>query len=464
MTTIVRSPSGADPTDLSTRRPLALVATLGGAAAALSPLLVCLALGVVGWFATDNGAHGLPRDGLRVGALAWLMAHGSGVHVGAVAVSVVPLGLTLVNGWVIWRFGVRVGESVSGHGPDADAIGDGERDWTVPAAVGVFGAAYVVVAVIVCVLASTPGTVPSVGRVVLWSILLTLVVVGPAVAIGSGRAAVWASMLPVSVRAAGAAAAAILLVFLGVSAAVLVAALAADFGTAANVLSRLHTDAGDSAIFTLLTATVTPNAVVFSGSYLLGPGFTMGTGTLVSPSLVAIGQVPAFPLLAALPSNGTTSGWVVSLIGLPPLVAGVAAGRALRRFPTTRWEEGALRGCVGGVLAGIAFALLASVAGGSVGPGRMQDVAPFASDVLVHGIAALGIGGLLGGLFVTWRERRLAGVPESEWEPEPEPAEAASERERAEAADDMDEVEDEADEDVTQEIAPQPESDRGDST
>ena len=30
-------------------------------------LLVCLALGVVGWFLTDAGAHGTPRDGLRVG-------------------------------------------------------------------------------------------------------------------------------------------------------------------------------------------------------------------------------------------------------------------------------------------------------------------------------------------------------------------------------------------------------------
>ena len=33
------------------RRPLALVATVGGVAAAVSTLLVCLAIGVVGWFA-----------------------------------------------------------------------------------------------------------------------------------------------------------------------------------------------------------------------------------------------------------------------------------------------------------------------------------------------------------------------------------------------------------------------------
>ena len=41
-----------------------------GVAAALAPLLVLAAVGVVGWFLTDAGAHGTPRDGLRVGALA----------------------------------------------------------------------------------------------------------------------------------------------------------------------------------------------------------------------------------------------------------------------------------------------------------------------------------------------------------------------------------------------------------
>ena len=53
--------------DLRHRRPLVLLATVAGAAAAASTLLVCLALGVAGWFLTDAGAHGTPRDGLWVG-------------------------------------------------------------------------------------------------------------------------------------------------------------------------------------------------------------------------------------------------------------------------------------------------------------------------------------------------------------------------------------------------------------
>lgn len=410
MTSLLTGPKPPPPrpTILDRRRPLALIAALGGLASALAPLVVCLGVGVIGWFVSDAGAHGTPSDGLRVGALGWLMAHGSGVHVNGVAVSAVPLGLTLICAWVTWRLGLRVGESVSGHGPDADAIADGERDWTVPMATTVFGAAYLVIGVLTGVLAATPSTAPSTQRVMLWSVILTLFVAAPAIATGSGRAAIWAAAVPAPVRASFSTAARILLGFAGVSAAVLAVSFALDFGAGANVLSRLHTDAGDTGLLTLLTASVSPNAVAFAGAYVLGPGFAVGTGTLVSPTVVSLGPVPAFPLLAALPDNGAASSWVLSLMSLPFLVAALAAARTHRRFPTVRWDQGALRGLVGGVLAGVAFAAVALVAGGSVGPGRMQQVSPFVFDVLVHAIAAFGLGGLTGALLMTWRDRRTA--------------------------------------------------------
>lgn len=394
--------------DLGHRRPLALLATLGGVAAAASTLVVCLAVGVVGWFLTDAGAHGTPRDGLRVGALGWLLAHGSGIHVQGVAVTAVPLGVSALCAWAAWRIGHRVGDSVSGHGPDADRIADGERDWTVPVAAALFTAGYVVTAVVTLTVAATPETALDGARVVVWSILLSGVFGGSAIAVGSGRAAIWAAMLPPAVRGAAVACRRILVAWLAVSTAVFVIALGVDFGTAVNVMSQLHTSAGDATLFSALTATVVPNAVLFSGSYLLGPGFTVGLHTIVSPTAVTIGPLPMFPLLAALPDNGATPGWTAWLMVLPLLVAGVAAARSQRRLPTLRWDEGAIRGCAGGVAAGIVFGFLAAVAGGAVGPGRMRDVGPLAFDVLVHAITAFGIGGLLGGLAMTWWQRRAA--------------------------------------------------------
>ena len=86
----------------------------------------------------------------------------------------------------------------------------------------------------------------------------------------------------------------------------------------------------------------------------------------------------------------------------------VAAARTQRRLPTLRWDEGALRGCAGGVAAGVLFGLVAALSGGAVGPGRMREVGPFAFDVLVHALTSFGVGGLVGGLAMTWWLRRAA--------------------------------------------------------
>jgi hypothetical protein len=115
-----------------------------------------------------------------------------------------------------------------------------------------------------------------------------------------------------------------------------------------------------------------------------------------------------FPLLAALPDAGPTAGRTAVLLVLPPLVAAIAVHRTLRRYPTRRWDEAALRGAGAGLLAAVAFALLAAVSGGAVGPGRMADVGPFAFQVLLHGVATFGIGGLVGSLLATLRHRRRA--------------------------------------------------------
>jgi hypothetical protein len=389
-------------------RPLTLLASFAGAAAAGGVLAVCLAAGVIGWFVTDGGVHGEPRDGLRAGALGWLMAHGSGVTVQGVPVTAVPLGLTLLVAWVVWRCGLRLGESVAGHGPDADALSDGDRDWTVPLATAVYSATYLVVAVLTLVLAGSSGTAPSQGRVLLWSLVLTALVGGTAIATGSGRLAVWLSLAPPSVRATAHAVTGVLLTFLTGAFLVFLIAFAIDFGAAMNVLSRLHTDTGDAVLFSLLVLTLVPNAVVFAGAYLLGPGFAVGTGTLVSPTVVAVGPVPMFPLLAALPDNGPTPAWTPALLALPVVLTALAVARSQRAHPTTAWDQGALRGLVAGVLAAVVFGVLALVAGGAVGPGRMTDVGPAAGQVLVHAVVALGAGGLLGGLLATWRQRRRA--------------------------------------------------------
>lgn len=388
--------------------PLAPVAFVGGVLAALVPLLVCLGLGVVGWFLADAGSHGTPSDGLRVGATAWLLAHGSGVAVEGVRLTVVPLGLTLLAAWSTWRSGLRVGDLVSGHGPDADGIEDGERDWTVPVAVALLAAGYAVVGVLTGALAATRASAPDSTTVLGWSLLLCALVGGAAVATGSGRAAIWATALPPTVLETVRSARLVLRTWLLVCLLLLLGSFVVDLGTAVNVMSQLHSGAGDVVLVLLVSLLLLPNAVAFAGSYLAGPGFTVGTGTLVSPSLVVLGPLPVFPVLAALPDAGDPPGWTAALVAVPPLVAAVAVALAQRSAPTLRWEEAALRGCVGGALAAVAFTVLAGLAGGAVGPGRMREVSPLVGDVLVQSLTTFALGGLLGALAMTAWQRRSA--------------------------------------------------------
>lgn len=392
--------------DLRLRRPLALVATLGGMAAALSTLVICLAVGVVGWFLSDAGAHGTPSDALRVGALGWLAGHGAGVVVEGVRLTAVPLGLTVFFGWAAWRFGLRVGDSVAENGPDHHGLADGERDWTVPTATGLFTLGYVVTTLVVAAVAGSAATSPDDTRLVLWSLLLCVLAGGSGIAVGAGRAAVWMALLPPVVRSTATAVRMLVLVWLGVSALVFAIAFFVDGDTALNVLSQLHLGAGPAVLYIGLMLLVLPNATLFSSSYLLGPGFTVGTHTLVTPTAVTLGPVPMFPLLAALPDNGPTPAWTPYLLALGPIVAIVAVVLVQRRHPTLRWEHGILRGLAAGVLGGILVGILASLAGGAVGPGRMAHVGPLAFDTLVHAVPAFGIGGLLAGTAMTWWQRR----------------------------------------------------------
>ncbi|MES2171744.1 MAG: DUF6350 family protein [Actinomycetota bacterium] len=137
-----------------------------------------------------------------------------------------------------------------------------------------------------------------------------------------------------------------------------------------------------------------PNLIIWAASWLIGPGFAIGTGSSVSPFGTSLGPIPAVPVLGAVPSSHEL-GWGFLSILVPVLAAffvAVVLRRVLVRdlgaVPTTRWLL--LAGVICGVTAGVILGLLAWASAGSAGPGRFVDVGP--SPWLTGAFAALEIG------------------------------------------------------------------------
>lgn len=391
-----RTPAGAAPL-----RPLALGAAVAGLVASGAVLTACMALGLVGWFASDAGSHGNTKDAIRVGADGWLLAHGAHLHLatGAVeaTVTAIPLGLTLLCAYVAHRLGQWAART--------SAVEDAG---TVVLGTVVMAGLYGVVSLVTAVLAATPTAESSLLRAFAGGFAVALVGGGSGILAGSGDVVEWRSRVPETARAVLKGALAAVLLLVAAASVLLAVALLLDLGSAANVLSRLHAEGSGGLLYTVLVAAVAPNAVLLSGSYLLGPGFAVGTGTLVSPSAVLLGPVPAFPLLAALPAEGTPPPWAEALVAVPVLAGVLAAVLVVRRFPAHELGTGALRGLGSGVVGGVLTTVLVALAGGAVGPGRMADVGAEPLPTFVAATVAMGVGGLVGGVAATWWARRGA--------------------------------------------------------
>jgi hypothetical protein len=270
----------------------------------------------------------------------------------------------------------------------------------------VLSGVYGVVALVTAVLAATPTAEPALLRSFGGGFLVALVGGGSGLLAGGGDVVDWRSVVPEHVRAVGRGALAGGLLLVAASALAVTASLLAHLGAAANVLARLHTDVAGGLLYTVLVAAVAPNAVLLSASYLVGPGFAVGAGTLVSPSAVVLGPVPAFPLLAALPGTGTPPVWASALVAVPVLCAAAGAALMVRRHPAHGYEIGAARGLGAGVLGGVLVTMAVGLAGGAVGPGRMAHVGADLLATLVSATIAMGIGGLVAGVVATWWARR----------------------------------------------------------
>ncbi len=393
-------------------RPLVITGGIAACAAAASGLAVLVTLTAIGWITAPHVGIGTGLGGvLRTAAMLWLVAHHVGFTVrGAGRIGLLPLGLVLLPGALLataGRWVVRVGEVT--------------RLRHVGYAAVALALPYALLAGAVAVASRTAVAAPSLLQAVTGSFLLALVAGG----LGAARAlAPWSRLgrlMPARPRS-------IVMGMLG-SAAILAAAGAVLAGASLAVHLpevRAASDAlapgvGGAALLLLAQLAYVPNAIVWAMAYTLGPGFAFGTGTVVAPTGSALGAVPLFPMLAALPSGAGAAGagasgarlggpgWVPLAVLALPYLAGVFGGVVtVRVAPTPVVEAAPLWGFAAGTASGVLAGLAAAFAGGPLGSGRLASVGPSGFRVGLVAILEIGITAALAAAAANWLILRRA--------------------------------------------------------
>lgn len=128
------------------------------------------------------------------------------------------------------------------------------------------------------------------------------------------------SRVVVAVQAGGAA----VVVLCATGAFLLLVALMGDLGAVLRAFPALTGSASGRLSLLLLTVALLPNAVLWATSYGLGPGFTLGGTGVVSP-LATTGNphLPPFPLLSAVPDDGSGGVLACCAAAVVPLLGGL---------------------------------------------------------------------------------------------------------------------------------------------
>lgn len=210
----------------------------------------------------------------------------------------------------------------------------------------------------------------------------------------------------------------------GLGALLFAVALVLRGGEVIALLEAAQVDALGAGVVTLAQFAYLPTLVIWSVSFIAGPGFAVGAGTAVSPAGTQLGVVPGIPVLGVLPES--TTPWLLLLallpIGLGGLAGWICRSRLAARGPGDEDPFGARFVIVVAVavLSGAAAGAAAALARGAIGPGRLSEVGPEPGPVAL----AIGVEVLIGAAILLLSPRRRAApapepasVQESPWTP-----------------------------------------------
>lgn len=168
------------------------------------------------------------------------------------------------------------------------------------------------------------------------------------------------------------------LVLLAISAISVALLLAVNWLGVIEIYERLQGGIFGGFGVTLAQLAIIPNLIFYVLAWIVGAGFTLGTGSSVSPLGTTLGPIPTIPVFSAIPTGDLSFGLLALAI---PLVVAIVltamvkqhAAEARHNFATPL--SAALTIAISiGLVASAEVALLAFATHMSIGPGRMQDI------------------------------------------------------------------------------------------
>jgi hypothetical protein len=340
-------------------------------------LLITAGCVTLAWALGGRGDDGLMTP-LSASGVVWLAGHHAPVTTPAGTVTLLPmlpllLVLTLLT--LAGRWAVRIASVVTL--PDTVLL--------VVAAT----ATYSCVAILVSQVASLAGAEVDGWTAFLCIGLLAAIGVAVGAVIGGPYGAALVARLPQAVRegllAAGAIAGS-LRVVVGVA---VTAAIVARWSTVTGLSHQLAPGAGDAAGVVLLTLAYLPNLLVWALSYVAGPGIGVGAGATVDPFTSTGALLPGVPVLGALPSAAPAAGPLLLLL---PVLAGVVGAVVLRHRRHLGLRDEVVALLVASGVVAVGTAVIALLASGSLGDGRLAGLGPsaLAAGAAVGGLVAAG--------------------------------------------------------------------------
>jgi hypothetical protein len=374
-----RAPGGEP--DVAERSLLA-AGTIAAGVVTASGLAAVVLLVLIGWIASPHAGVGLP-DVLRTSAALWLV----GQHVafsfrGAGRIGLLPLGLVLLPGALLWRAGRWVARTSRVR--SLRHIGYAALALAVP---------YALLTGALALASRSAVESSSLPESVACGLLLALVAGGLG---GAREVAPWPELvrlLPPRPRSLVVGVAGALAALVAVGALLAGVSLAVHLGEAATLERDLSPGAIGAVLLLLLEIGYVPNAVAWAVAFMLGPGFAFGTSTVVAPTGSALQQLPAFPMLAALPPglHAAMPAWVApAVLAMPYLAGGLGGLLLVRAAPALSLDAAPLLGLACGGVCGVLLGLLAAASGGPLGDGRLAAVGPSGWQVGI--VSALEIG------------------------------------------------------------------------